>query len=152
MRRRAGFSMVETMLAVVIVSMMSLLAYPKVRSSMAKANLRGARTQVVNLLAAARTTSLQSNRSTWLIFNGNQARIEAYPRWKVGGSGNRDTIGTPVNLSTVYGASATLSSGNQVAYDARGFATGLGVGVTISLVRGGYTDSVVVDKLGRVRK
>jgi prepilin-type N-terminal cleavage/methylation domain-containing protein len=151
MRRCAGFSMVETMLAVVIVSMMSLLAYPKVRSSMAKANLRGARTQVVNLLAAARTTSLQSNRSTWLIFNGNQARIEASPRWKVGGSGNRDTIGTPVNLSTVYGTS--LSGGNmQVAYDARGFATGLGVGVTISLVRSGYTDSVVVDKLGRVRK
>ncbi|HUR93864.1 MAG TPA: prepilin-type N-terminal cleavage/methylation domain-containing protein [Gemmatimonadales bacterium] len=154
MRRRAGFTLIETLMALAIVSVLSLIAYPRVSSSMTKSNLRGARTQVANMLAAARVTATQGNRSTWVIFNGNVARIEAFPRRTVGGSGTRDTVGTLVNLSTVYGATASLSGGNtQVAYDPRGLATGiLNSPLKISLTKNGYTDSVVVDMLGRVRK
>jgi prepilin-type N-terminal cleavage/methylation domain-containing protein len=154
MGRRGGFTLVETMLAVVIVSILSLVAYPKLRSSMIKSNLRGARTQVANMLTAARSAAAQGGRSTWLIFNGNVARIEASPRRKVGGSGTRDTVGTLINLNTVYGATVSLSGGNtQVAYDPRGLATGMvGGNVKISLSKNGYTDSVYVDMLGRVRK
>lgn len=152
MRHRAGFTMVETMLAVVIVSIMSVIAYPKLRNSVVKSNLRGARTQVINMLAAARTTATQTNRATWLIFDGNVGRVEASPRRKVG-AGTRDTVGTPINLSTLYGATVSLSGGNtQVQYDPRGLASGFGGSVKISLARSGYTDSVVVDMIGRVRK
>lgn len=153
MRRRTGFTIVETMLAIVIVSIMSVIAYPKLRNSIIKSNLRGARTQVANMLAAARATSAQGGRKTWLKFNGNVAVVTASPRRKAPLTGNtEDTIGTAINLSTVYGATASLNNGyTQVAYDARGLAS-LPGSVKISLTRSGYTDSVLVDMLGRVRK
>jgi prepilin-type N-terminal cleavage/methylation domain-containing protein len=154
MARRTGFTLVETMLAVVIVSIMSLIAFPKVRSSMIKSDLRGARTRIVNMLSTARVTAAQGNRSTWLKFNGNTAVVTASPRRKLPiGANTQDTIGTTVNLSTVYGTTVSLSGGNtQVAYDPRGVASGFGASVTISLARSGYSQTVVVDMLGRVTK
>jgi prepilin-type N-terminal cleavage/methylation domain-containing protein len=152
MRRRAGFTIIETMIAVVIVALMSVMAYPKLRNSMIKANVRGARNQLANMLTAARTVSEQSNRNTTLIFNGNVARIEASPRRKTTGSGTLDTVGTLVNLSTVYGTTVALSNGaTQVPYSPRGL-TSLTQDLKITVTRSGYTDSVMVDKLGRVRK
>lgn len=154
MARRTGFTIIETMLAVVIVSIMTLIAFPKVRSSMIKADLRGARTRVVNMLSAARITATQGNRSAWLKFNGNTAVVTASPRRNLPiGANTQDTIGTTINLNTVYGATVSLSGGaTQVAYDPRGVASGFGGTVTISLARSGYTQSIVVDMLGRVTK
>jgi prepilin-type N-terminal cleavage/methylation domain-containing protein len=154
MARRTGFTIIETMLAVVIVSIMTLIAFPKVRSSMIKADLRGARTRVVNMLSAARITATQGNRSAWLTFNGNTAVVTASPRRNLPiGANTLDTIGTTINLNTVYGAAVSLSGGvTRVAYDPRGIASGFGGTVTISLARSGYTQSIVVDMLGRVTK
>ena len=93
MRRRAGFTVIETMIALTIVALLSVIAFPKLRNSMIKANVRGARNQLANMLTAARTVSEQSNRSTALRFNGNVAWVTATPRRTVGGSGN------PINAS-----------------------------------------------------
>jgi prepilin-type N-terminal cleavage/methylation domain-containing protein len=152
MRRRAGFTIIETMIAVVIVACMSVIAFPKLRNAMVKANVRGARNQVANMLTAARTVAEQSNRSTALIFNGNVARIEASPRRVTLAGSTSDTIGTLVNLSTVYGTTVSLSSGTQVAYNPRGLTSLGGTDLKITVTRSGYTDSVRVDKLGRVQK
>jgi prepilin-type N-terminal cleavage/methylation domain-containing protein len=154
MTRRAGFTIIETMLAVVIVSIMSLIAFPKIRSSMIKADLRGARTRVVNMLSAARITAMQGNRTASLKFNGNVAVVTASPRRNLPkGANTLDTIGTTINLSTVYGAAVTLSGGaSHVDYDPRGVASGFGGATTITLTRSGYTQSVAVDMLGRVIK
>ena len=88
-----------------------------------------------------------------LIFSGNVDRIEASPRRKTTGSGTVDTVGTLVNLNTVYGTTVTLSNGaTQVAYNPRGLTSLGNTDLKITLTRSGYTDSVRVDKLGRVRK
>lgn len=151
MIRRAGFTMIETMLAVVIVGVLTLMAYPRVSSAMARSDARGARTRVINMLATARTAATQSNRSTWLTFDGNQVWVTASPRRTTGGSGTVDTIGSVVDLSVVYGTS--VSSGvTQIAYDPRGLASGFGSSVTITLTRGGYSYPITVDMLGRVTK
>jgi prepilin-type N-terminal cleavage/methylation domain-containing protein len=153
MGRRSGFTLIETLLAVIIVSVMTLMAYPRVNRSITKANLRGARVQVANMLAAARITATSGNRNTALIFNGNAVRVEAQGRRKAG-AGTLDTIGLITNLNTLYGVTATLSSGTQVQYNGRGLASNIATGsnIKISLTRNSYTDSVVVDMLGRVQK
>ncbi len=153
MIRRAGFTMIETMLAVVIVGVLTLMAYPRVNSAVVRSDARAARTRVINMLAMARTAATQTNRSTWLTFNGNQVWVTASPRRTIGGTGTVDTLGSVVDLSAAYGTSATVSGGiTQIAYDPRGLASGFGSGVTITLVRGGYSYPITVDMLGRVTK
>ncbi len=151
MGRRAGFTLVETVLAIVIVGMLALISYPRIGSAVVKSNLVSARTQVVNMLATARSAATQTSRSTWLKFNGNKVFVTASPRRKAG-AGTVDTVGTVVDLNTVYGASVAVSGGvTQIAFDARGFAAGLGGTITIQLTHGGYSKSATVDALGRVQ-
>ena len=153
MRRRSGFTLIETLLAVIIVSVMSLMAYPRVNSAMTKSNLRGARTRLINMVAAARAAATQNSRTgAFVKFNGNTAVITATPRRAVG-AGNEDTLGLVVNLNTLYGA--TLATGNvtTIAFDPRGMASGFNsAGTAITVSKGSYSQYFTIDKLGRVTK
>ena len=81
MGRRSGFSLVEVLIAVVIVGVMSLMAYPRVSRSMIKSDLRGGRTRLANMFATARAAATQNSRTiTYVRFNGNTAVVTAKPR------------------------------------------------------------------------
>jgi prepilin-type N-terminal cleavage/methylation domain-containing protein len=150
MGRRSGFTLVETLLAVIIVGVMTAMAYPRVGRAMIKSDLRGARTRVVNMLSAARAAATQGNRTTTVTFNGNTAVVTASPRRNVGCC-SADTVGPVVNLYTQYGTSMALDNDvTQITYDPRGLYNGNSV--TITLTRSSYTQSVRVDMLGRVTK
>ena len=157
MGRRSGFTLVETLIAVIIVSLMTLMAYPRVNTAMTKSNLRGARTRLVNMLAAARAAATQNSRQSASVkFNGNTAVVTATPRRNLPvGANTEDTLGVLVNLSTVYGATLTVGNGmTAVSYDPRGIGTGFvkNGGTQIQVSRGGYTQSITLDMLGRVTK
>jgi prepilin-type N-terminal cleavage/methylation domain-containing protein len=155
MGRRSGFSLVEVLLAVVIVSVLSLMAYPRVNSAMTKSNLRGARTRLTNMFAAARAAATQNSRTgAFVRFNGNTAVVTAAPRRSAPvGANTEDTLGAVVNLNTVYGATLATNGVTNVAYDPRGMATGFNAGGTwIKVSKGSYADSLKIDKLGRVTK
>jgi prepilin-type N-terminal cleavage/methylation domain-containing protein len=153
MRRRSGFTLVETLIAVIIVSILSLMAFPRVNSAVSKSNVRAARTRLVNMFAAARAAATQNSRTAaYVEFNGNTAVITASPRRTVGGAGTRDTIGGAVNLNTVYGATLSTTI-TTITYDPRGLATGFSSGGQyIKVTKGSYADSIKIDQLGRVTK
>ena len=154
MGRRSGFSLVEVLIAVVIVGIMSLMAYPRVSRSMIKSDLRGGRTRLANMFATARAAATQNSRTaTFVRFNGNTAVVTATPRRTTTGTGTEDTLGVAVNMSTMYSASLVLGGLTAVSYDPRGWgATAPTGGGWIKLTRGSYRDSVKVDQLGRVSK
>ena len=106
MTRRSGFTLIETLMAIVIVAMLVLIGFPKVSSAMVKTNVRGARTTLANMFTKARTVATQTNRKTRLKFNGNQVWIVASPRL-LPGAGTVDTIGPVENLNTLYGVTVT---------------------------------------------
>ena len=66
MRSRNGFTLVETLIVVVLLGLMTLIAFPKMSSAMVRNDLRGARTTMVNMIAKARAAAVQSNRVTWI--------------------------------------------------------------------------------------
>src|SRR3954468_15242040 len=70
-RRTQGFTLVEMMLAVVILGALVLIGFPRMSAGMTKANVRGARTTLVNLIAKARTAATQANRVALLKIQGN---------------------------------------------------------------------------------
>ncbi|CAN5738978.1 hypothetical protein BH24GEM1_BH24GEM1_07160 [soil metagenome] len=150
MERRAGFTLVETLIVVVLLGLIVLVGYPKMSSAMLRNDVRSARTAMVNLVAKARTGATQGNRRTWIRFQGNSAYVIARPR-RLPGAGDADTLGTVENFAAAYGVavSATVDS---IQFDPRGIGTGFGSSATIQVSHGSYSDAITVDALGRVTK
>ena len=154
MKSRTGFTVVETMIVVVIAGLVVLLGFPKLRQAIAQSNVRGARTTVVNMLARARAGAMQTNRQTWLKVESNTAIVLARPR-RLPGVGTADTLGAIQNLSTQYGVTVTSSrtagSPDSIQFDPRGLASGFAAeGVTITVAKGPHSNQIKVDMLGRI--
>jgi prepilin-type N-terminal cleavage/methylation domain-containing protein len=150
--RRAGFTLIEIAVALVVVSLLMLIGLPKFTSAMTKNDVRGARTTVVNLLARARAASTGSGRVTWLKMAGNQAWITATPRRNLPiGANTIDTLGIVENLNTRYGISLS-STVDSIMFDPRGIASEIGTGATIKVSKYGHADTVAVNGMGRVIK
>jgi prepilin-type N-terminal cleavage/methylation domain-containing protein len=150
-RSRYGFTLVETLIVVVLLGLIVLIGFPKISAAMGKSDLRSARTTMVNLVATARAASVQANRLTWIKFEGNSAYVIARPRLTVGGAGDVDTIGTVHDLNGQYKVGVTAST-DSIQFDPRGFGAWTGGDVSIVLSRGDHYETINIDGLGRVTK
>ena len=150
--RRGGFTLIEMLVALVVVSLVLLIGLPKFSSAMTSQNLRGARTTVINMLAKARAASTETNRLTWLKVSGNKAWILARPRTVAVAGSNADTLGVVEDLSKRYGATVVMSR-DSIGFDPRGIASELGGGpVTLTVTKSSHSEVVNIDALGRVVK
>ena len=148
-RPRSGFTLIEALVVVVVLGLMSMIAFPKISSAMVKTDLRSARTTMINLVATARAASVQSNRVTWIKREGNSAYVAATPR--VDGAVGADTVGSVHSLGGSYGV--TMSGADSIQFDPRGFGAWAGGGSTsITLSRSGHSETITIDGLGRVTK
>jgi prepilin-type N-terminal cleavage/methylation domain-containing protein len=149
--RRGGFTLIEMLVALVVVSLVLLIGLPKFSSAMTSQNLRGSRTTVVNMLVKARAASTESNRLTWLKVSGNKAWILARPRISAG-AGNADTLGVVEDLNKRYGTTVAMSR-DSIGFDPRGIASELGgAPVTLTVSKSSHSEVVTIDALGRVVK
>jgi prepilin-type N-terminal cleavage/methylation domain-containing protein len=147
-KSRHGFTVVETLIAVVICGLVVLLGYPKVRDGLARTNLRSARTTLVNMVAAARAAGAQTNRITWLKWNGNTAMVMARPRLAPG-AGNADTIGAVNNLATLYGVTVNSGQTDSIRFDR--YLARVNP-VTLTVTKGSHYETISMDGMGRVLK
>ena len=150
-RRLAGFSLVETLLVVVILGIVALIGAPRMRAGMTSTNLKGARTTLINLLTRARSSATQSNRITVLKIQANQAYVLARPRLVPLAGSSADTVGSIVPLDQLYGVTVSAAI-DSVRFDPLGLGSGFGTGTTFLVSRDGSTDSIRVDGLGRIVK
>ena len=149
---RRGFTLIEMLVALVVVSLIMLIGLPKFSSAMTSQNLRGSRTTVVNMLVKARAASTESNRLTWLKVSGNKAWILARPRTTVAGAGNADTLGVVEDLNKRYGTTVAMSR-DSIGFDPRGIASELGgAPVTLTVTKSSHSEVVTIDAVGRVVK
>lgn len=149
--RRGGFTLIEMLVALVVVSLVLLIGLPKFSSAMTSQNLRGSRTVMVNMLAKARAASTETNRLTWLKVSGNKAWILARPRISAG-TGDADTLGVVEDLNKRYGVTVATSR-DSIGFDPRGIASELGgAPVTLTVTKSSHSEVVTIDALGRVVK
>ena len=149
MSARKGFTLVETLIVVVLIGAVALIGWPKVASGLAKNNLRSSRTTLANMFVKARAVATQQNRRTSVDFNGNNVVVTASPR-KLAGVGTVDTVGAVEKLDLLYGVSVSAPV-SSVAFDPRGFRS-LGASSKFVVTRNGKRDSIMVDALGKVTK
>lgn len=151
MARRNGFTLIETLISIVIVALLVLIGLPKISAALVANDVRSARTALINTVAQARAAAMQGSRVTWLKFEGNRAIILARPRRVPdGGVSNADTVGTVLNLGA-YGVSVT-SDADSIRFNPGGLGWNLGAGQTVMLSHGDHYDSIEIDGLGRVTK
>ncbi|HYF39668.1 MAG TPA: GspH/FimT family pseudopilin [Gemmatimonadales bacterium] len=149
--RAAGFTLVETMMVVVILGTVALIGVPRMQSGMNSTNLRSARTALVNLIAKARASATQTSRVTVLKIEGNSAYVLARPRMVPLAGSTADTVGSVQPLDQLYGVTITAAV-DSIRFDPRGLGSGFGGGTTFLISRNGHTDSIRVDGLGRVTR
>ena len=86
--RPKGFTLIETLMVIVVISLLGLMSIPKFQDAVAQGNLRSSRTRVMSLFATARATSMASGRATYLHLQGNRVYVTAAPR--LAGAGTQD--------------------------------------------------------------
>jgi prepilin-type N-terminal cleavage/methylation domain-containing protein len=140
---RAGFSLLEMMIAVTISGLMLAIVMPRVQGATTGLDVRGARVAITNLYARARVTAIQTRRTTTLNLSGSSVWITS-PRL----AGGLDTLGAVTNLTTEYGVAVTASGNVTI------LPTGLvnaGTPVVIKVTRSGKSDSVTISGYGRLQ-
>ena len=145
--RRAGFSLTEMLIVVVIIGLAGMIALPRLNAAFDRSSVSSAKSRLTALYGAARTVATSANQTAGLRLNGNQVYVYASPRHKAG-AGTIDTIVRPANFSTAYGV--TLSGGFD---SVRVASTGLGLDSAVIVLTKGYSaDTVIINRFGRVLK
>jgi len=146
--RRDGFTLVETLMVVVVMGLVTLIALPTLQNAWAHTSVISAKGKLTSLYYKTRSSAIESSRTTILVANGGNAYVVARPRLAALPGSTVDTI-TPVeNLYTQFQVSLT-SNVDSV----RVAPTGLGAGgATLILTKGSYADTVSINQYGRIIK
>jgi type II secretion system protein H len=144
--RNAGFTLIELLIVIVIMGVISLIAFPRIQSTFQASALRGARTRLAMVYGAARAAAVQTNRPVRVHFNGNAVWVTATPRLTVGGSGTADTIGAVQSMNDIFGVTVA-SSVDSLMLDPRGL--GLNGG-TFVVANAHGADTITITGFGRV--
>lgn len=149
MSRRRGFSLIEMLVVVVVISLAGLIAFPKFSQALASSNLRNAKAKVTTLYAGARAAAAGSGRTAYLHFTGNRVFVTATPRRNLPiGANTIDTLTPPENVYTQYGVGIAATN-DSVRIDP----TGLGRdSAVVVLTKGSQTATVRISQFGRIVK
>ena len=151
MSRRHGFTLIEMMMVVVIISLTTLMAVPRFRAAVNRSNLTSARAKVMASYSAAKAAAAASGRIATMNVSANKVWVTATPRLKAPAAPSpaMDTIVLPKNLYTLYGVTVSTTNGTTVTVNQ----TGLGsLANDIRLTHGNIADTIRINQYGRVLK
>ena len=101
--RRAGFSMLEVVLALVILGLLASLGLPFIRPQSGATALRARAFEIVSLLRADRNAAIQSGRVSTIVVDAQHGRIRS------GRSGGEIALSAPMSLRLVPQAATGLA-------------------------------------------
>jgi prepilin-type N-terminal cleavage/methylation domain-containing protein len=139
---KAGFSLIEALIVVVIMGLLLALVTPRIRDTTLTTEVRNARAAVANLYARARMVAVQQRKTATLRFNGNQVYVTV----PVGAV--LDTVGAVTDLGSQYGVTLTASGNVTV------LPTGLvnaAAPITWKVTKSGKSDSLMITGYGRMQ-
>ncbi|HEY5218938.1 MAG TPA: GspH/FimT family protein [Gemmatimonadaceae bacterium] len=131
----------ELLIVLVIVGALFALAVPPIAASADRAAAHSAAQDVETAFASARDEALARRAITWVVFD--TARAIVWIRAAGGGTRSRP-------VGSIFGV-RIASTRDSVSYDGRGLGWGA-ANVTVVVSRGRVRDSIVVSRLGRVRR
>jgi prepilin-type N-terminal cleavage/methylation domain-containing protein len=150
---RSGFTTIEMAIVVIIVGIIAMFGFPKIRTALDKTNVRSARVSISSFAAEARAAAAQRGcRAVIHFLSGATSRawVTACPRQQPGAGSTVDTVAMIDDVAARFSVQMTITR-DSVQYDPRG----LSMDNVNTIVRftgnaAGNTDSVVINSLGRV--
>jgi prepilin-type N-terminal cleavage/methylation domain-containing protein len=142
-RDRAGFSLVEMLIVVVIIGMLTLIAMPRIDAAVTRRDVAAAKSGLTNLFLRAKVAAVTSRRPTTVTVGTGSAYATL-----VTPGGTTQYVGETIHFDSTGVASAP--SAGTIVFQATGLVTGGGT-YTVLLSKRGVVDSVMVVGYGRVQ-
>lgn len=148
---RQGFTLIEVMVAVVIVGLMLGIGIPKMRDITIHSDTRSAKSSLVTWVNRAKSAAIETSRSTTFHVNGNRVWVTATPRLVTLAGSTLDTISRVDDFNARYGV--TVTPNTTITFDIRGLPSlAMGAAMTIVVTKQSIRDSIIVSAYGRVQK
>ncbi|MEE8268117.1 MAG: prepilin-type N-terminal cleavage/methylation domain-containing protein [Gemmatimonadales bacterium] len=143
MAKQAGFTLMELVIAVVLMGALVLIGLPRMAATLEHNDVRGARTKVVALFNRCKAMAIETNRGANFHIQPTMVMItQALP------GGGIDTVHVQDFGPSGVGLVGTRT---MIVIDPRGVVTNLGTSTaTIALSKGVYADTVLISGFGRV--
>jgi len=144
--RRSGFTTIEMVIVVVMIGIIAMIGFPKIRQALDKTNLRSARDAVGTLAGTARAAAIQRGCRSVLHFAANTVWVTTACPTKV------DTVSGVQDLYARFKVTMNYSR-DSVQYDPRGLSMDGYASNTVAWLTGSVstnTDSVMINPLGKV--
>ncbi len=140
---RAGLTLAEILIVIVIMAIMMSLALPKMGNMNDRNQMRSTKDGIEARLSAARAAAIATGRQSRFYVEGDSMRITTF-------NGTTETAkGTTVNLKRQFGTKVT-SSNITIAFDGRGMTTNSGN--IVKFTRGSLVDSLCISPIGLVNR
>lgn len=148
MNNRRGFTLIETLVVIVVAGLMMAAGFPRLRQAMISTNLRSARNELAALHTQARAVAVERGRTSAIWINGNRAVVVVQLAVPVGAT-THDTIGGVHNFMTEFGATLA-ASGDPIGFDPRGVGTNSGT-ASLTLTKSSHTRTLTISPFGRLQ-
>lgn len=143
--RKRGFSLIEMLIVIVLISLIVAMGLPRLRSTVEKQNIRSAKALLATLVATARGVAVQRGCAATLNLSVDSAWVTACG---VNPPAASVQVGTKKLVGGEFGVTLAPSAAT-VTYDPRGLATVFQT-VSIRITGPNYQDSVVINQVGKV--
>lgn len=150
---RAGLTITELMLAMVVLAILLALALPRIDNGMRRARLQSATAEFATAHFLARTSAMRYGRPSQLKIDAANANFWVQQDTTVAGSGTLDTVGSVHRMSA---SNITMTSTRStLCFDRRGLAYYLAgtcdsANVTIVFTNAGRTQTVQTTAIGKI--
>ena len=147
--RRVGFTTIELIIVVVMIGIIAVIGFPKIRRALDTTNVRSTRVYLGTAVATARAAAVQRGCRAAVHFSSpGTVWVTACSRANAAAT---DTIGGVVDLASRYRVTLAATS-DSIRFDPRGLSMDNTTMTTVRITGATSfgTDSVVVNQLGRV--
>lgn len=141
--RTAGFTTLELMIVLAVTGIVITMTFPRMQNAFVKTSLRGAKQRTTSYIVMARAAAIQSGQQVSVVRVGDTLKVT------MDSGGTRINLGPRYNMRSEYGVVMTPTK-DSIAFDQRGLALGLASIEKYRFTRSGKTDSVCINRRGKV--
>ena len=146
---RKGFSLIEIMFVFVLAGVIMAIGFPRLQRGLEQQNLRNSKALLSTLAATARGSAVQRGCNATLNLTADSVWVTACrltPPYTQVQVGTKKLVGSEFGVTLVPAVAS-------IVYDPRGIRSPFSASATaIRIVSAHYTDSVVVNQVGKVTR